>query len=273
MILTESAPAKLNLALHLRRRRGDGYHDLATVFAFTQFGDSLSVAPSRELSLSVEGDFAEAAGQGRDNLVMRAARALAEAAGISEGAALRLEKRIPVAAGLGGGSADAAAALRLLNRFWGVDWSLAKLLALAEALGSDVPACVASQTCFGEGRGERLAAWPITLSGTPVLLVNPGVAVPTGPVFAGWDQIDRGGIPIGAGLQGLRNDMTAAAVGIAPVIAEVLDAIDRAGGATLVRMSGSGATCLGLYPDLASRRVAAAALASRGWWQAETALL
>ncbi len=273
MILTESAPAKLNLALHLRRRRKDGYHDLETVFAFTQFGDELSVAPATGLSLSVGGDFAGPAGQGPDNLVMRAARALADAAGVSDGAALRLEKRIPVAAGLGGGSADAAAALRLLNRFWGIDWPLARLVALAEALGSDVPACVASRTCFGEGRGERLAAWPVALSGTPVLLVNPGVAVPTGPVFAGWDQRDHGGIATGARLSDLRNDMTAAAIAIAPVIGAVLDALACAGGAVLVRMSGSGATCLGLYPDVAARAAAAAALAPHGWWQVETALL
>jgi 4-diphosphocytidyl-2-C-methyl-D-erythritol kinase len=273
MILTESAPAKLNLALHLRRRRSDGFHDLETVFAFTEFGDSLSVAPAEALSLSVEGEFSGPAGQGPDNLVMCAARSLSDAAGIAAGAALRLEKRIPVAAGLGGGSADAAAALRLLNRFWGLGWSQARLLALADGIGSDVPACVASQTCFGEGRGELLANWPVSLMGTPVLLVNPGVAVPTGPVFAGWDQIDHGGIDAGAPLSDLRNDMTAAAVAIAPVIAEVLGALERAGGATLVRMSGSGATCLALYPDAVARAAAASILAPRGWWMAETALL
>lgn len=273
MLNWESAPAKLNLALHLRRRRPDGYHDLETVFAFTEFGDTLRVEAADTLSLAVEGEFAGPAGQGADNLVLKAARALALAAGVRAGAALRLEKRIPVAAGLGGGSADAGAALRLLNRFWGVDWPVASLMTIADALGSDVPACLASRTCAGSGRGDRLAPWPAVLTGTPVLLVNPRVAVPTGPVFNGWDQVDLGGIVPGAALTSLRNDMTAAACGIAPVIAEVLTAIESAGGASLVRMSGSGATCLGLYPDSAACAAAAFALRGCGWWLAESRLL
>lgn len=273
MRLTEPAPAKLNLALHLRRRRDDGYHDLETIFAFTRFGDELSVAPAATLSLLVVGDFAEAAGQGPDNLVLRAATALAAAAGIVPAAALTLAKHIPVAAGLGGGSADAAATLRLLNRFWGLDWPAERLRAIADHLGADVPACVESMTCFGSGRGEALAPWPVDLAGTHVLLVNPRVAVPTGPVFAGWDQIDRGGIAIGATPVTLRNDMTTAAVALAPVIAEVLAALTAAGGADLVRMSGSGATCLALYPDQAICGSARAALSGRGWWLAETRLI
>lgn len=273
MRLTEPAPAKLNLALHLRRRRDDGYHDLETVFAFTRFGDELSVMPAEALSLQVVGAFAGPAGQGPDNLVLRAARALAMAAGIAPAAALMLEKHIPVAAGLGGGSADAAATLRLLNRFWELDWPAERLLALADPLGSDVPACVASQTCFGSGRGDVLTPWPVDLSGTPVLLVNPRVAVPTGPVFAGWDRNDRGGIRAGGALAGLRNDMTDAAIVIAPVVADVLAALTAAGGATLVRMSGSGATCFALYPDVAARAKAAVALTGHGWWLAETQLV
>ena len=273
MRLTELAPAKLNLALHLRQRRDDGYHDLETVFAFTRFGDELSVVPADALCLDVIGPFAGPAGQGADNLVLRAARAMAAAAGITPAAALTLQKNVPVAAGLGGGSADAAAALRLLNRFWGLDWPAERLLALADPLGSDVPACIASRTCFGSGRGEVLTAWPVDLSGTPVLLVNPRAAVPTGRVFAGWDRIDRGGVQPGAALAGLRNDMTDAAVVIAPAVADVLAALTGAGGATLVRMSGSGATCFALYPDVAARAEAATMLAGRGWWHAETYLV
>ncbi|MFZ4689966.1 MAG: 4-(cytidine 5'-diphospho)-2-C-methyl-D-erythritol kinase [Polymorphobacter sp.] len=272
-MLTESAPAKINLALHLRRRRSDGYHEIETVFAFTRFGDTLTVAAGDGLSLVVEGEFAGPAGQGADNLALRAARALADAAGIAPDAALRLEKRIPVAAGLGGGSADAAAALRLLDRFWGLDWPEERLLTIAARLGSDVPACVVSRTCFGAGRGEVLGPWPTVLTGRPVLLVNPGVAVSTGPVFAGWDQFDLGGIVAGAELATLRNDMTAAAVAIAPVVAEVLAVLQQAGGADLVRMSGSGATCLALFPDAAACTRAAAVVARRGWWQTETELL
>jgi 4-diphosphocytidyl-2-C-methyl-D-erythritol kinase len=270
-MLREFAPAKINLALHLRRRRADGYHDLETIFAFTEFGDALTADGADDLSLVITGPFAAPAGAGDDNLVLRAARALAEAAGVRAGAALALDKRIPVAAGLGGGSADAAAALRLLSRLWGLDWPLARLAALATGLGSDVPACVASQTCFGCGRGEALAPWPDALAGTPVLLVNPRVAVPTGPVFAAWDQVDHGGIAIGAPLAGLRNDMTAAAVGIAPVIGDVLAALATTD-PVLARMSGSGATCLALYADTGARDRAATALAPHGWWQAATAI-
>ena len=270
-MLTEIAPAKINLALHLRRRRPDGYHDLETIFAFTEFGDTLRIAPAAALSLSVRGGFADAAGAGDDNLVLRAARALAAVAGVAAGAAITLEKHIPVAAGLGGGSADAAAALRLLVRLWGLDWSQDRLEALAAGLGADVPACVQSRTCFGSGRGDALAVWPDDLAGTPVLLVNPRVAVPTGPVFAGWDQKDRGGIIAGTPLTALRNDMTAAAIGIAPVIGDVLAAL-AATRPLLARMSGSGATCLALYADIAGRDAAAAALAPHGWWQTATLL-
>jgi 4-diphosphocytidyl-2-C-methyl-D-erythritol kinase len=270
--LSEPAPAKVNLALHLRRRRADGYHDLETVFAFTRFGDTLHAAPADSLSLAVAGEFAGPAGQGPDNLVLRAARALAEAAGITAGAALVLDKRIPVAAGLGGGSADAGAALRLLNRLWRLDWPELRLRHIAERLGADVPACVASRTCFGAGRGDVLGDWPDSLAGTPILLVNPRVAVPTGPVFAGWDQHDKGGIIAGAPLCELRNDMTAAAMALAPVIGEVLAALAATPGTTLVRMSGSGATCLALYDSPAARDAAAAALSARNWWLAPTEL-
>lgn len=273
MAVSEFAPAKVNLALHLRRRRDDGYHDLETVFAFTAFGDTLTVGEADGLSLQVAGEFAGAAGQGPENLVMRAAKALADAAGIAPDAALRLEKRIPVAAGLGGGSADAAAALRLLNRFWGLGWPEARLVALAAGLGADVPACVVSRTCLGTGRGEALSPWPGAVAGTFVLLVNPRVAVPTGPVFAGWDRVDHGGITPGVDLAVLRNDMTAAAVQLAPVIADVLEALTAAGGAELVRMSGSGATCLATYASVEACARAAAVLAPRGWWMAETQLI
>lgn len=273
MQLCEPAPAKVNLALHLRRRRDDGYHEIETVFAFTEFGDTLTVEAATDLSLRVAGEFAGPAGAGPDNLVIRAAQALAGAAGIVPRAALHLEKRIPVAAGLGGGSADAAAALRLLNRFWGLDWPEARLVALAAGLGSDVPACVVSRTCLGRGRGEELLPWPAPLAGTPILLVNPRVAVPTGPVFAGWDRVDRGGIASGAGLGSLRNDMTDAAVALAPVVAVVLAALEGAGGADLVRMSGSGATCLALYSGLDALDHAMAQICSKPWWMAGTRLL
>ncbi len=271
-IMIEPAPAKLNLALHLRRRRPDGYHDLESIFAFTDFGDRLTVTASASLTLALTGEFAAVAGDPDDNLVRRAARALAAAAGIVAGAALVLEKHIPVAAGLGGGSADAAAALRLLNRHWGLHWPQARLLAIAQTLGADVPACVVSQILLATGRGDLLSQWLPALTGTPVLLVNPRVAVPTGPVFAGWDGIDHGGIDDAAPLANLRNDMTAAALRIAPVIADVLAALTALPGATLVRMSGSGATCLALFDTPMSRDQGKLRLADCGWWLAATTL-
>jgi len=273
--LSEDAPAKLNLALHVRRRRDDGYHDLETVFAFTDFGDTLMARPGDRLTLDVVGPFAGAVGAG-DNLVLRAARALAAAAvdggAIGGGAALHLDKRIPVAAGLGGGSADAAAALRLLNRLWCLDWPLDRLLPIATDLGADVPACLYNRTMFGTGRGERLqAVIDEATAGLPVLLVNPGVAVPTGPVFEAWDRLDRGPLHPDLWRDG-RNDLAMPAVRLQPVIAEVLDALS-ATGATLARMSGSGATCFAIYSDDAARDRALDEIAGRRrWWAVATAM-
>lgn len=272
-MLFEPAPAKVNLALHLRCRRPDGYHDLETVFAFTAFGDTLHAEADDELSLAIAGDWAVAAGEGSDNLVLRAAVALRQASGHRGGARLHLDKRIPVAAGLGGGSADAAAALRLLNRLWGLGWEMPRLVALAAGLGADVPACVESRACFGSGRGDALAPWPAELAGTPVLLVNPRVPMPTSAVFAGWDGTDRGGIAPGAALADLRNDMTDAAVAIAAPIAAVLARLRSLAGTTLVRMSGSGATCLALFQTADARDQGAAMLGDTSWWMAPTSLL
>ncbi|MGI4876980.1 MAG: 4-(cytidine 5'-diphospho)-2-C-methyl-D-erythritol kinase [Janthinobacterium lividum] len=270
--MIEAAPAKVNLALHLRRRRDDGYHDLETVFVFTDFGDTLRVEAHAGLALAVTGPLAAAVGEG-DNLVLRAARALAAAAGLPANAALTLDKHIPVAAGLGGGSADAAAALRLLNRFWHLDWPIARLLPIAASLGADVPACLIGRTITGTGRGEVLAPVDLDVAGTPILLVNPRVAVPTGPVFAGWDGIDRGPLDPVA-WRSARNDLAEPAIGLAPVIAEVLSALANTG-ASLIRMSGSGATCFALYADAARRDLAAGGLgiAQPGWWVCPTTIM
>lgn len=279
MRLDDVGYAKLNLALHVRRRRDDGYHDLETIFAFTEIGDALSVELDEELTLEVEGTFASAVPPGGDNLVLRAARAFdAAAGGHGRGAAIRLDKRLPIAAGLGGGSADAAATLRLLNRLWRLDWPHDRLAAIGASLGADVAACVHSRTLRGEGRGESLA--PIDdagLAGTPVLLVNPRVAVPTPAVFARWDGVDRGplavGDPVAAAASG-RNDLEPAALGLAPVIGEVLDALASVKGAQLVRMSGSGATCFALLANEHAATAGAEAIAAAhpDWWVAATRL-
>jgi 4-diphosphocytidyl-2-C-methyl-D-erythritol kinase len=270
--LIEAARAKVNLALHLRRRRDDGYHNLETLFVFVDFGDTLRVVFAEGLRLEVTGPLAAAVGDG-DNLVLRAARALAATAGIWPNAALTLDKHIPVAAGLGGGSADAAAALRLLNRFWGLDWPIERLLPVAAALGADVPACLVGGTIVGTGRGEILSTVDMDVAGTPILLANPCVAVPTGPVFAGWDGVDHGPLDPAA-WRTARNDLAAPAIALAPVVADVLAALAKTG-ASLVRMSGSGATCFALFADAATRDLAAHALGTdhHDWWHMATTIV
>jgi 4-diphosphocytidyl-2-C-methyl-D-erythritol kinase len=269
--MEEVAYAKVNLALHVRGREADGYHRIETLFAFCEDGDRLAAAPDDALSLRIEGRFAKAlAGEG-DNLVLGAARLLAEFAGVRAGAALTLEKNLPVASGIGGGSADAAAALRLLNRLWRIEASEADLLPIARHLGADVPACLLSRTVRGEGRGDVLSERGLPdVAGIPVLLVNPRVELGTADVFRDWRGADGGPLP--PAFAGGRNDLEAPARTVAPVVGEVLDALRAAGGATLVRMSGSGATCFALYRSEADRRRAAAAIAAGrpGWWRLES---
>ncbi len=275
--MDETAYAKINLALHVRGRAPDGYHRLETLFAFAEDGDLLSVAPSEDLALTVSGEFAAALGGGGDNLVLQAAAALRARFGVRSGARLHLEKRLPVAAGIGGGSADAAAALRLLRRFWSLPTSDEDLLGIARALGADVPACLASHTARGEGRGDSLSPAGRSLAGLPLLLVNPRRPLATADVFGRWDGIDRGpldgGDPLVAAGSG-RNDLEAAACLLVPEIAEVLRALRATSGTRLVRMSGSGATCFALYAEEGDRARAAARVRQdhAGWWQCETRL-
>lgn len=264
--LSETAFAKLNLALHVRRRRPDGYHDIETVFAFCEDGDRLSGRPSSGLSLEVSGPFAAEIPSGEANLVNRAAAALRRAGGGAAGASLRLVKNLPVASGIGGGSADAAAALRLLTCLWGLCPELAE--AVAASLGADVPACLRSMSCRGEGAGDRLEPLDLGLAGAPVLLVNPGVPMSTAAAFARWDGIDRG--PLGDWRDG-RNDLEPAAIALVPEIEELLDWLRRQPGADFVRMSGSGATCFALFDGLGLRDAAASRVPLR-WWHLATIL-
>ncbi len=261
--MREPAYAKINLALHVRGREPDGYHRIETIFAFAEDGDVLEVGESERLELAVSGPFGQALGSGEDNLVLKAARALAQAAGIEARARLHLHKNLPIASGIGGGSADAAAALRLLVRWWQLSVAEDDLLALAAGLGADVPACLLSRTARGEGRGDRLQLLdePL-LSGTPLLLVNPLVPVSTASVFRSWDGADRG--PLRSWRDG-RNDLEAPARAIAPEIGDVLGALCDA---PVARMSGSGATCFALYGSSEARDAAAAGIAAArpGWW-------
>jgi 4-diphosphocytidyl-2-C-methyl-D-erythritol kinase len=267
--LEETAFAKINLALHVRAQEEDGYHRIETVFAFCVAGDRLEVRDGEGLSLGVSGPFGHELSSGEDNLAMRAARALKKHVGAPKGAALRLDKRLPVSAGLGGGSADAGGVLRLLCRWWGVALDEADLLGIAARLGADVPACLLSRTSRGDGRGDRLSPFDgAAFAGAPVLLVNVGTPLATGAVFGAWDRVDRGPLE---GLDGARNDLEAAAIGIVPEIADVLEALADA---RLARMSGSGATCFGLYDCEAERDSAAERIraAQPGWWQLSTRL-
>jgi len=274
-MIIETAPAKINLALHVRARRADGYHEIETLFAFLRDGDVLTLAPG-DLSLAITGPFAGNLALDDDNLVLRAARAYATAFDVIASGAFTLDKRLPIASGIGGGSADAAAALRALARRDGIAPDDRRLFACAEQLGSDVPACLLGVTARGGGRGELLE--PLGgVTGTAVLLVNPGVAVSTAQVFAGWDLVDRGAIPsgdtLGRALAG-RNDLEKPARALAPAIVDVLAALHDAGGATLARMSGSGATCFALYANDAARDRAAVAIraAHSRWWCLESVL-
>ena len=263
----EIAPAKLNLALHVRGKLPDGRHAIETIFAFCTDGDRLSGEPADCLSLEVTGPFFAELGAPDDNLILKAARALREKASVDKGASITLDKRLPLASGIGGGSADAAATLRLLTSMWNVDPSHAS--AVAPLVGSDVPACLLSLPVRGEGAGDQLTPIDLSdLSGTPVLLVNPRVALSTAEVFAAWDGVDRG--PLEDWRQG-RNDLQAAAIKLVPQVEALLSWLSVQPGAEFVRMSGSGATCFALFGSEASRDAAAEAV-PREWWRLATAL-
>ncbi|MEQ1539707.1 MAG: 4-(cytidine 5'-diphospho)-2-C-methyl-D-erythritol kinase [Sphingorhabdus sp.] len=268
MPLTEIAHAKINLALHVRKRRDDGYHELETLYAFADAGDVLTAEHAETLTLEIVGPFAAGLSAGKDNLVMRAAKALQWG---EQGARLVLQKNLPIASGIGGGSADAAAALRLLSRLWSADTDL---LPIAASLGADVPACVHSQTMWGEGVGDVLKPFDDDqIAGTFVLLVNPGIACPTGPVFAAWDGIDRGALDLHNWTYA-RNDLQPPAVALFSEIAEILTALQQQEGVRVARMSGSGATCFALFDSAALRDKACAEIFQKHphYWTLKAAL-
>jgi len=284
--LSEPAPAKINLYLHVVGRRDDGYHLLDSLLVFAAIHDLVVAAPAEELSLAIEGPFAPAlAAAGENNLVLRAARMLAEAAALRRGAHLRLIKHLPVAAGLGGGSADAAAALRLLCRLWRLQMPAADLAEIGLRLGADVPACLASQPVLVSGIGERLEPLTAALPEAYFVLANPGNPVPTAPVFRARPPDFRTARPIGAvpttlvalidALGRCANDLQATAVRLHPEIGEVLDALGALPGARLARMSGSGGTCFALFASRSAAAAGAGMLARLRptWWVAATPML
>jgi 4-diphosphocytidyl-2-C-methyl-D-erythritol kinase len=253
----EKAYAKINLALHVRKRRDDGYHELESLVAFLDDGDFLTAQPAERDNFTVNGQFAAHCGDLAENLVLRSlAWARERAIGVIPPLAIELTKQLPVAAGLGGGSADAAALLRILNR-QAMLGSLFDLSPDAANLGADVPACLFSRPLIMRGIGEHIQLIDDnSLGNIQVLLVNPGVAVPTGPVFQAWDQIDRGAIDKGSALEIVlsgRNDLQSPAIALCPKIGDVMTALN-ATQPMVARMSGSGATCFALYdtPDKAA---------------------
>lgn len=279
--LTLTAPAKVNLWLEVVGRRADGLHLLDSLFCFAAHGDRLQLAPAPAPHLRLEGRFA-AALEGEDpagNLVLRAARMLAEAAGRDPAVEILLDKRLPVGAGLGGGSADAAAVLGGLVRLWRLAPDAVDLPALGLRLGADVPACLAGKPVHATGVGEVLQAVP-PLPPHALLLVHPGRPLLTaqvfgrfrlaedprpGPMPAAWPRSFMEMLDMA---RARRNDLTAAAIAALPAVGEVLAALAGQPGCGLARMSGSGSACFGLFADLATARAAEARLrlAQPGWW-------
>jgi 4-diphosphocytidyl-2-C-methyl-D-erythritol kinase len=282
----EHAPAKVNLTLHVLGRRGDGYHDLESLVAFARHGDRLTFTPGDEFALAVGGPNAERIGEAGDNLVLKAVRALAARIDGLRLGSFHLEKRLPVAAGLGGGSADAAAALRLIACHNGIALDDGRLFEAARLTGADVPVCLEPRARTMRGIGDVLSA-PLGLPPLPAVLVNPGVAVPTRDVFAALGiapgaqrrpadaaEVPRQRAALLTFLAGRANDLEPAALAVAPAIATTLAALRAVPGCRLARMSGSGATCFALFPSAHAASAAARSLVSAhpSWWVRATTL-
>jgi 4-diphosphocytidyl-2-C-methyl-D-erythritol kinase len=271
------ARAKVNLYLHITGRRADGYHLLDSLIVFADTGDQIALAPADRLALTIDGPFAAGLDAGPENLVLRAAHALREITGTRRGAAIRLTKNLPVASGIGGGSADAAATLSGLCGLWDVAPGRAALHAIAAKLGADVPVCLDGAASFVGGIGEDL----VPARGLPpawLLLANPRIATPTPAVFkarqgafskaARWSEAPRDFADFASRLQSCANDLTEAAIGVTPAIRDVLVALAALPGCMLARLSGSGATCFGLFADEVGARAAERELRSArpDWW-------
>lgn len=287
MIEAVLAPAKINLYLHVVGRRPDGYHLLDSLVAFAAVGDRLAVTPAADLRLTIDGPFAAGLAADADNLVLRAARALTAEAGRSLGADIRLTKNLPVASGIGGGSADAAATLLALNRLWGLQLSSRRLAEIGLALGADVPVCLVGTPSFFGGIGDEIQAAP-PLPSAHLLLVNPGMPLATADVFrararagrqysapARWAESIADAAALAHMLSERSNDLADSAIALMPVISDVLGQIESASACLLARLSGSGATCFGLFANAAEARSAAERIAAAraDWWVAATRLL
>jgi len=281
--LIEKACAKVNLTLRVLGRREDGYHELESLVAFTELGDTLTLQPAADSELEITGPFAAACGPKADNLVLKAAATLRERAGTLKAGHFLLEKIIPVAAGIGGGSADAAAALRLLARANDLALDDPRLASAALAVGADVPVCLDPRARVMRGVGDLLSA-PVDLPSLPALLVNPGVPLATRDVFAAFAGSEGSKTALGTlprerdgaidFLARYGNDLTHGAIALAPVVAQVLTALEALAGARLARMSGSGPTCFALFDTSAAAEAAERQLAAarRDWWVRATTI-
>lgn len=289
-LIREPAPAKINLYLHITDRYPSGYHALDSLVVFTRLGDTVEISPAekgRGIHLTCDGPFADDLGDNNDNLVVRAAQKLADSSKQTDvDVAIKLTKRLPVASGIGGGSADAAATIRALATFWELGGDPAMLFDVALQLGADVPMCLGSRArgvCQVGGIGDEISPAP-ALPYVHLVLVNPGVAQSTPDVFKARD----GGFSLTAPLEdpieetavlaealaARSNDLTDAAISLSPVIADVIAALHATPSCLLARMSGSGATCFGLFADPGDAETAAGLLRERhpAWWVRATAL-
>ncbi len=281
--LVEKARAKINLTLRVLGRREDGYHELESLVGFTDLADKLELEPGTGSALEISGPFAAACGRIADNLVLKAVAALSARVGGLKAGRFLLDKQLPVAAGIGGGSADAAAALRLLARSNGIPADDPRLESAALAVGADVPVCLASRARIMRGVGELLSA-PLPIPALPAVLVNPNVPVSTRDVFAAWagsKGSDKylGSVPaepeaMTGFLAGHGNDLTQAAIACAPAISDVLIALRALPGQQLVRMSGSGPTCFALFKSSGEALAAARRLQAerKEWWVCATTI-
>jgi 4-diphosphocytidyl-2-C-methyl-D-erythritol kinase len=285
--LAEKAPAKVNLTLRVFRRRADGYHELESLVAFAGVGDRLSFVPGGELALTMRGPSAAQAGDNADNLVLKAARALAARIPTVTLGSFQLDKQLPVAAGLGGGSADAAAALRLIALANGLKSDDPHLYEAARTTGADVPVCLDPKSRIMRGIGEILSA-PLGLTPLPAVLANCGVALATKAVFAGWKAgaAEPASLDVAALAKVTRrdqllqflaaqsNDLEEPAIALAPAVAEVLNELRALFGCCLARMSGSGSTCFALFATAVEAMIAAETLHRKypRWWVRACAL-
>ncbi len=282
--VVQMAPAKINLYLHVTGKTDDGYHTLDSLVVFTDISDRVSISnepAGDDITLCITGPYSDAVPHGEENLVLRAARMLAQHTGIKKGTDIHLEKNLPPSSGIGGGSADAAAALIALSKHWRAELDSSFLDSVARSLGADVPVCLMGSPAFLDGIGDDLDSAP-TLPAANLVLVNPGVAVSTPDVFKASSKMRAGpfsdparfeNAPTDAAqlaemLKARTNDLAGPAISICPEIQHVLDTLEAQNGALLARMSGSGATCFALFASAPEAEKAATAIRSARpkWW-------